>query len=369
MRTQSSTAAAPRDTAARLFEQYGPQLYRFCLGRLRSPEEAEDAVQSTFLRVYKSLGKGTAPEYEAAWLYKIAHNVCLSRREVVGRRRAFETPQDLDEIEYALAAPETRREELAGLSDALADMPPNLRQAILLREWQGLSYAEIAVAMDTTVSAVETLIFRARKHLAAALEPEERKPRKVAGLLAGVLGRFRDLLSVAGPAKVAAGAALLAVGAAGVGTAVELHTGSAANGPKRSPTPTVVAQIAAVPGARRPVLRSTRLTFRASVPAAPAADSIPSAPAPAPAPAALAATPTPTMVDTAAASAPNLPVPAVEAPPTTTPALPAASLPGIAPPPVTRPPVTQPTVQTPTVTLPEAPALPTVTLPVSLPGH
>jgi RNA polymerase sigma-70 factor (ECF subfamily) len=361
VRTNAATAAAPRDTAARLFEQYGPQLYRFCLGRLRSPEEAEDAVQSTFLRVYKALGKGTAPEYEAAWLYKIAHNVCLSRHEVVGRRRAFETPTDLDEIEYALAAPETRREELAGLSDALAEMPVNLRQAILLREWQGLSYAEIAVAMDTTVSAVETLIFRARKHLAGALEPEERKPTKIAGLLAGLLGWSRNLLSAAGPAKVAAGAALLAVGAAGVGTAVELQNGHAAKAPKPPASPvatsTPLAHATAVPAAPRSASRAAKVTFTSSVAAAPLT----------------APTPTAAPSDSATGTTPSVPtptpVPTVQAPVATAPALPEAPLPGVTTPtPPAAPPLTPPTVQTPTVTLPAVPALPTVTLPVSLPG-
>lgn len=372
MSTQVFAAAAPRDTAAKLFEQYGPQLYRFCLGRLRSPEEAEDAVQSTFLRVYKSLGKGTAPEYEAAWLYKIAHNVCLSRHEVVGRRRAFETLQDFDEIEYALAAPESHHEELAGLSDALAEMPANLRQAILLREWQGLSYAEIAVAMDTTVSAVETLIFRARKHLATALEPERSKPGRVAGLLVGLLGRFRGLLSVAGPAKVAAGAALLAVGAAGVGTAAELQAGDAGKSPSRSAS-TTPARVAASPGSPVGLSRASTVAFTSVGRAVHDADSTPAAivSAPTQAPAstpAVPVTPAPAVTPTGgtappAAVVPDLTVPAVQAPTESTP-LPAAPLPGITP-----PPLAPPSVQTPSVTLPEAPALPTVTLPVSLPGH
>src|SRR5579864_4840204 len=211
---QALSAAAPESDAARLFEQYGPQLYRFCLGRMRSREEAEDALQSTFLRVHKALAKGAVPEFEAAWLYKIAHNVCLSRHDVIGRRGKHETVQDLDTID----------DELVGLSDALAVMPPKLRQALLLREWQGLSYAEIATAMGTTVSAVETLIFRARRHLAGALETDGRTPVVSRGLSIGaLLGRLRALLVGAGPAKLAAGAALMAIGGAGIGSAVALN--------------------------------------------------------------------------------------------------------------------------------------------------
>src|SRR3954453_15611757 len=58
--------AAAGDEVARLYDQYGAKLQRFCMSRLRSHEEAEDAVQSTFLRVYTALRKGSVPQYEAA---------------------------------------------------------------------------------------------------------------------------------------------------------------------------------------------------------------------------------------------------------------------------------------------------------------
>jgi RNA polymerase sigma factor (sigma-70 family) len=217
--------------AAQLYERYGAQLHRFCLGRLRSPEEAEDAVQNVFLRVHTALQKGVVPEFESAWLYKIAHNVCLSRIESRGRRARLETPSDLDEMEYMLAAPEHDHEPLDGLADALAELPHNLRQALLLREWHGLSQPEIADAMATTVSAVETLLYRARKQLAAALEQGGRRGRRVvAGLfnvfgLRALLSRLLGALAGAGPGPVAAGVAALALGGSGVGAAVVLGTG------------------------------------------------------------------------------------------------------------------------------------------------
>lgn len=233
----TSVAAAPaRDGAAeteRLYAKYGEQLYRYCHARLRSREDAEDAVQSTFIRVHGALGKGVTPRFEAAWLYKIAHNVCLSRSEVTGRRAQHETPRDLSELEWAIAAPETSRDELMGLSEALGSMPKNLRDPILLREWQGLSYVEIAEALDTSVSAVETLIFRGRRHLAAALEPVAKRPRRVlAGLLdAGsaysalrvLLAQLRGVAIAAGPVKLAAGAAVVALGGAGLERATADH--------------------------------------------------------------------------------------------------------------------------------------------------
>lgn len=163
-------STTPESYVTDLYAQYHRPIYRYCRNRLRTPEEAEDAVQSTFLRAFTAVQGGVVPECEAAWLYRIAHNVCLSRHLSAARRARVERPHDLDTLCDRLASPERERpEELGGLRDALADMPERLRRVILLREWQGLSYAEIAEVLETSVTAVETLIFRGRRHLAKAL--------------------------------------------------------------------------------------------------------------------------------------------------------------------------------------------------------
>src|SRR5947209_4122793 len=168
---------AEEAVAARLYECYSRPLYRYCLRRLRTHEDAEDAVQNTFLRAHSALARGIVPEFEAAWLYKIAHNVCLSRRLAASRRGRVEAPADLQELEHRLpGGAGGDHEELFGLDDALASMPENLRCAILLREWQGMSYAEIAQSLEISQSAVETLIFRARRHLANALGTLSERP-------------------------------------------------------------------------------------------------------------------------------------------------------------------------------------------------
>jgi RNA polymerase sigma-70 factor (ECF subfamily) len=154
---------------AELYERYVAQISRYCHGRLRSREDAEDAVQNTFMRAFAALAKGVEPDLEAAWLFTIAHNVCLSR--CLGRRRRLrvETPADLGQLEQRTPGAPREHEELLGLDDALAEMPERLRRAFLLREWQGLSYAEIADQLGVSRPAVETLIFRARRHLARSL--------------------------------------------------------------------------------------------------------------------------------------------------------------------------------------------------------
>ena len=179
-----------------LYERYSAQLLRFCFHKLGNREEAEDAVQQTFLNAFRGLKRGIVPAAESAWLFKIAENVCppaAAPRSGVG---GSSPPSDVQALQEYVAAPERMgTDDLIQLQKALVGMPASQRKAILLREWQGLSYREIA---DERLSqpAVETLIFRARRSLAEGLErPEERS---------SLLARLRsalDLASLAGALK------------------------------------------------------------------------------------------------------------------------------------------------------------------------
>jgi RNA polymerase sigma-70 factor (ECF subfamily) len=217
-------AAPPEALATKeLYERYAGQVFGFCVNRLGSRDEAEDAVQSTFLNAHRALQRGVVPESELAWLFKIAHNVCLTRRRSWRRRNRVETPSDLDAVQDALPAPQGESsDELIRLTDALEHMPDNQRRAILLREWQGLSYAEIADDLEVSQSAVETLIFRARRALAANLQVEPprrpafatiRKAFDVGTLLAALKALFAT-----GAAVKATAAAVAVTGAAVIAT-------------------------------------------------------------------------------------------------------------------------------------------------------
>lgn len=179
--------AAPQ-LAEELFNEHHRRIYRYCLRRLGSPEEAEDAVQATYLNACRSLMDGFEPEAAQAWLFKVAHNVCLTRQRSSYRRARVERPHDLQAVQDVVAAPEAPGDELFGLDEALAGLPDQQREAILLREWQGLSYREVAAKLGLTQAAVETLIFRARRSLASALEqPVKRRRKLLHSLDAGAL--------------------------------------------------------------------------------------------------------------------------------------------------------------------------------------
>ena len=170
--------AAPQ-LAEELFNEHYHRLYRYCLRQLGSPEEAEDAVQATYLNACRSLMAGFEPDAAQAWLFKVAQNVCLTRQRSSFRRARIERPQDLQAVQDTVAAPETPGDELFGLDEALAGLPDQQRQAILLREWQGLSYREVGAKLGLTQAAVETLIFRARRSLASALEQPVKRRRRL----------------------------------------------------------------------------------------------------------------------------------------------------------------------------------------------
>ncbi len=238
------SGVAPQAAATEgLYERHAAKLLSYCLHQLGSREEAEDAVQTTFMNAFRALGRGIVPEAESAWLFKIAENVCLSRRRSSWRRGRIESPSDFEIIEEIIPGPARQNDELIGIEDALASMPEQQRRAILLREWQGLSYREIAEELEVTQSAVETLIFRARRSLAAGLEQPDsvKKPKRkgfrraLHALDIGTLAAALKTL-LAGSAAVKATAAAVAVTAA-AGTAYSVEQKVVSNPPVQSAAP------------------------------------------------------------------------------------------------------------------------------------
>jgi RNA polymerase sigma-70 factor (ECF subfamily) len=163
---QEKTVGA--DDTTELFTRHSPGIYRYCLRRLGSPEEAEDALQLTYLNAWRSLKSGVEPDQRRPWLFGIAANVCSTalRTKLGGTSLELRDPGTLDEL---AAHEKAGREELFGLSEALRKLPVRQRRALLLRDWQGLSYREIAAELAVSVASVETLLFRGRKRVAATL--------------------------------------------------------------------------------------------------------------------------------------------------------------------------------------------------------
>jgi RNA polymerase sigma factor (sigma-70 family) len=186
-------------------------------------------VQTTFMNAFRGLKRGIVPDAEQAWLFKIAENVCLSRRRSTWRRGRVESPNDLEVLQEIVPSRGSRTDELIGLEDALEAMPENQRRAILLREWQGLSYREIADELAISQAAVETLIFRARRTLAQGLEDSPSSKRRVLSRSAN--GFSAGSLVAALKSALTGGAAVKAVA---VAVAAGTATVAATQVPKRT---------------------------------------------------------------------------------------------------------------------------------------
>ncbi len=209
-----STMGNVPDRVEELYTAHVRLVRSVCRALLRDRNEAEDAVQQTFLSAQRALTNGSSPREPAAWLATIARNECLARvRERMREPLPVEAePAGLGGDAYAAAA---GRYEVATLREALADLPRAQREAILLRELRGLSYDEVARALSTTTGAVESLIFRARRTLRVRLG-EALPALSPFPLLGRLLGAGGDLTgpAVAKVTAIGVGAAVLAGGAA-----------------------------------------------------------------------------------------------------------------------------------------------------------
>jgi len=150
----------------RLYRKHAGDVYRYALVVLRNQADAEDVTQTTFLNAYRAMENGERPRSPQNWLIAIAHNVCRQRfRQSQRRPNEVAYEEELAEAvvdEDAITAEDIRR--------ALGHIAFNQRAALVMRELEGRSYQEIAEILGVSVSAVETLIFRARRALREQLE-------------------------------------------------------------------------------------------------------------------------------------------------------------------------------------------------------
>ena len=163
--------AGDEDAFAELFHKYKNLVYKTAYLMLGSTEDAEDALQEIFVRVYRSLStfqpsKGSF----TTWLYRITVNHCLNRRR---KRRLFTLPLDrvspTSSTEHT-SSPESQLAEEETIQQALAQLSEKLRAVVILRYYQELSYAEIAQILDIPVGTVKSRLNSALRILRKELE-------------------------------------------------------------------------------------------------------------------------------------------------------------------------------------------------------
>lgn len=156
-----------------LVESYSPKLFRLAYRITGDEQTAEDAVQETFLRAYRSLGRFDARSQFGTWLHRIAVNAAL---ELVRKQQRH--PARHEEKEEPLPSPAPGPDRIAlsleverAVRAALDDLSPMERTAFVLRHFEERSIAEICDQLGLGVSAGKQAVFRAVKKLRRVLEP------------------------------------------------------------------------------------------------------------------------------------------------------------------------------------------------------
>lgn len=147
-----------------LYDRHHPAILGFCRHMLGTREEAEDAVQHTFLAAYRDLVASDKPIELRPWLFAIARNRCCS---LLRARRAHAEIELVEPATDGLSATVERREDLRELLADLATLPDDQRAALLLAELGALDHAGIATALGCPREKVKALVFQARSSLAA----------------------------------------------------------------------------------------------------------------------------------------------------------------------------------------------------------
>jgi len=164
-----------------LFVRYQVKILNLISRYVRDSEEVRDVAQEAFIKAYRALPRFRGDSAFYTWLYRIAINT--AKNHLVARsRRPPSTDVDVDDADFRDDAemlresedPESAlaRDELqATIEQALADLPEDLRSALTLREFDGLSYEQIAQIMECPVGTVRSRIFRAREFVDQRMSP------------------------------------------------------------------------------------------------------------------------------------------------------------------------------------------------------
>ncbi|MCA3214653.1 MAG: RNA polymerase sigma factor RpoE [Betaproteobacteria bacterium] len=165
-----------------LVSKYQRKIFRLLSRLIRNPAEIEDVAQEAFLKAYRALPNFRGESAFYTWLYRIAINTAKNHLVAQGRRAPTTTETEVEDAENFDDADQLRdyntpdamllsRQVGEAVNRAIEKLPEDLRTAVVLRELEGLSYEEIAEAMNCPIGTVRSRIFRAREAIASELRP------------------------------------------------------------------------------------------------------------------------------------------------------------------------------------------------------
>lgn len=165
-----------------LVSKYQRRVARLLTRMVKNQEDIDDVVQDTFIKAYRAIGNFRGESAFYTWIYRIAINTAKNHLVTQNRRpttlndsndedsETFEDNSALSNIDTPESLMQTKQIGEA-VNDAMAALPDDLREAIIMREIDGLSYEEIASAMDCPIGTVRSRIFRAREAISQKIKP------------------------------------------------------------------------------------------------------------------------------------------------------------------------------------------------------
>jgi RNA polymerase sigma-70 factor (ECF subfamily) len=163
-----SDSASAEAAFAELYRRYGQRMYAYCVRVLGDVRAAEDVFQEAMLKFFRSGQEGTIVQNVGGYLMQTVRNLCLNRKRDAKITFSF---QDYD-VHVPSGAAEYEAEELAKLvASALELLEDEYREAVILREYDGFSYQEIATITATSEVNARSRVFRGKQQLRAILKP------------------------------------------------------------------------------------------------------------------------------------------------------------------------------------------------------
>lgn len=163
-----------------VYREYAQMVFNLCLRMVGNREEAEDLAQDVFLRIHRHLGRFSGRSALKTWIYRVTINYCrskLSRKRWFTRTLKEEDEEGGVQLEDPARSPESEtlaHDDARTVMKALLQVKPKFREAVVLRDLEGMSYDEIAEVLKVRIGTVRSRIARGRDQLRKALESSGR---------------------------------------------------------------------------------------------------------------------------------------------------------------------------------------------------
>lgn len=166
------------DAFGEIVRRWERKMFALCYGMLNREDDARDAVQETFIAAYRNLANFRGDARVSSWLHRIAVNQCLTKKRRTKTRSETFIDDDENSEERYFVAPADRSparqteksERLAHVRQAVGSLPPDLRQVIVMKEFEEMTFQEISETLDLPLSTVKSRVYTALKQLRMKLE-------------------------------------------------------------------------------------------------------------------------------------------------------------------------------------------------------